>query len=311
MVLANQSFLTDFVLLGFSTSNQLQPLLLIVFLMVYLLSLACNILIMGIVHCDQKLCTPMYFFISAFSFLEICYTSVTMPRLLRDLGSQDKVIPLPFCLTQFYFLFAFGSTENFILSTMAYDRYVAICKPLRYMNIMSQNACVFLVLGSWIGGFLAPLFPVIFLSTSLFCGSNEIDHFYCDFPPLLYHFCDVEEASRIETVFFFLACTVILANFAFICISYAIIIATIANIPSPRGRKKTLSTCGSHFIVVFMFYGSIIFMYVRSNVRIPTKIDKVVSLLYCIMTPSLNPLIYGLRNQEMKQALKRAGNMLF
>ncbi|XP_063312560.1 olfactory receptor 6B1-like [Pelobates fuscus] len=228
----NHTFLTGFVLLGFPVSNE--PLLFLTFLMIYLLSLACNFLIIRTVCQDPRLHSPMYFFICSFSFLEICYTSVTMPRLLRDLLSQDKIIKVSYCVSQFYFLFAFGSTENFLLSAMAYDRYVAICNPLRYMNIVTHKV-----------------------------------------------------------------------------MSYALVIATVSKIPSPSGRRKTLSTCGSHFMVVCMFYGSIIFMYVRSDVRIPTKIDKVVSLFYCVVTPTLNPMIYALRNKNMKEALRRNGKMLF
>ncbi|XP_073410927.1 olfactory receptor 11G2-like [Dendrobates tinctorius] len=266
---------------------------------------------MGVAYWDQKLHGPMYFFICVFSFLEICYTSVTMPRLLRDLLSDNKNITIHCCVVQFYFLFVFGSTENFLLSSMAYDRYVAICNPLRYNSIMTHKTCVFLVFGSWTGGFLAPLIPLIFLSMSSFCGSSTIDHFYCDFSPLLYHFCITDAIYMIETVFFLLACIVILSNFSFISISYGLVISVIAKIPSPRGRSKTLSTCGSHLTVVCLFYGSIIFMYVRSDHSVPTQVDKVVSLFYSVITPTLNPLIYGLRNEEIKQSVRRAWKMIF
>ncbi|XP_056427966.1 olfactory receptor 11G2-like [Hyla sarda] len=266
---------------------------------------------MGVGYWDQKLHSPMYFFICIFSFLEICYTTVTMPRLLRDLVSDDKIISIQFCVVQFYFLFVFGSTENFLLSTMAYDRYVAICNPLRYNSIMTHRSCVLLILGSWTGGFLAPLMPVIFLSMSFFCGSSTIDHFYCDFSPLLHHFCIADGIYMIETVFFLLACIVIIGNFVFISTSYGLVILIISKIPSPGGRRKALSTCGSHLTVVCLFYGSIIFMYVRSDHSVPTHVDKVVSLFYSVITPTLNPLIYGLRNKEIKQALRRAVKIIF
>lgn len=253
----------------------------------------------------------MYFFICIFSFLEICYTSVTIPRLLRDLLFDEKTIPIQFCVAQFYFLFVFGSTENFLLSSMAYDRYVAICNPLRYNSIMTHRTCVFLVLGSWTGGFLAPLIPAVYLSMSFFCGSSTIDHFYCDFSPLLHHFCITDSIYMIETVFFLLACVIILGNFVFICISYGLVISNIAKIPSPGGRRKTFSTCGSHLTVVCLFYGSIIFMYVRSDHSIPSQRDKVVSLFYSVITPTLNPLIYGLRNEEIKQDLRKAVKLIF
>ncbi|KAM3936731.1 olfactory receptor 11G2-like [Leptodactylus fuscus] len=253
----------------------------------------------------------MYFFISTFSFLEICYVSVTVPRLLRDLLVDDKIIPVRFCVAQFYFLFVFGSAENFLLSSMAYDRYVAICNPLRYNNIMTHRACIAFVLGSWIGGFLAPLMPLIFLSMSSFCGSSTIDHFYCEFSPLLHHFCNTKDIDVMETVFFLLACLVILGNLIFINTSYGLVISIIAKIPSPRGRRKTLSTCGSHLTVVSLFYGSIIFMYVRSDHTAPSQVDKIVSMFYCVITPTLNPIIYGLRNEEIKQALKRTVKKIF
>ncbi|XP_077317141.1 olfactory receptor 11G2-like [Lithobates pipiens] len=305
MAFMNQSILSSFVLLGFPVSKELQPFLFLAFLIIYLVSFACNFLIMAIVCCDNKLHSPMYFFICIFSFLEICYTSVTMPRLLIDLNSDDKIIPIPLCVAQFYFLFVFGSTENFLLSSMAYDRYTAISNPLRYNSIMTPKVCIFLAAASWVCGFLAPLIPAIFLSITLFCGSNIINHFYCDFSPLLHHSCATGGLYIVETAFFSLACLVILGNLVFISMSYGLVMAIIANIPSLRGRRKTLSTCGSHLTVVCLFYGSIIYMYVRSDHSIPSHIDKVVSLFYCVITPTLNPLIYGLRNQEMKQAIKR------
>ncbi|KAM4049061.1 olfactory receptor 11G2-like [Anomaloglossus baeobatrachus] len=311
MEFLNRSVLSNFILLGFPVSKDTQPFIFLAFLAMYLISISCNLLIIGVAYWDPKLHGPMYFFICVFSFLEICYTSVTMPRLLRDLLSDDKNITIHFCVIQFYFLFVFGSTENFLLSSMAYDRYVAICNPLRYNSIMTHKTCVFLVLGSWSGGFLAPLMPVILLSMSCFCGSSTIDHFYCDFAPLLHHFCIIDDVFKIETVFFLLACIVILSNFVFINTSYGLVISIIVKIPSPRGRTKTLSTCGSHLTVVYLFYGSIIFMYVRSDHSVPTQIDKVVSLFYSVITPTLNPLIYGLRNEEMKQSLRRAVNMIF
>ncbi|KAG8596496.1 hypothetical protein GDO81_001931, partial [Engystomops pustulosus] len=305
MKLLNQSVLSNFILLGFPVPKDLQPFLFLVFLSIYLMSITCNLLIIGASCWDQKLHGPMYFFICIFSFLEICYTSVTMPRLLRDLLSDDKIIPIQLCVVQFYFLFVFGSTENFLLSTMAYDRYVAICNPLRYNSIMTRRVCVFLILASWTGGFLAPLIPAIFLSTSNFCGTSFVDHFYCDFSPLLHHFCITDNIDMIEIVFFILACVVILSNFVFISSSYGLVISIIAKIPSPKGRSRTFSTCGSHLTVVCLFYGSIIFMYVRSDHSVPTQKDKVVSLLYSVITPTLNPLIYGLRNKEIIQALRK------
>ncbi|OCT98088.1 hypothetical protein XELAEV_18010316mg [Xenopus laevis] len=304
-MLVNQSFLADFVLLGFSVSEQFEPFLFTLFLCIYLLSLVCNFLIMTVVSNDLKLHSPMYLFISVFSFIEVCYTSVIFPRLLHDLCSEDKSISLSFCIAQFYFLFAFGSIENFLLASMAYDRYMAICNPLRYLNIMTQKMCMFLVLGSFLGGILAPLVPAAYLSVLSFCGSNHIDHFYCDFPPLVHLFCRLDKVLIVESLFFFLACVVILGNFIFIGISYGLVIATTVKISSSTGTMKTLSTCSSHLTVVGIFYGSIIFMYVRSDITSPTQSDKLVSLLYCVITPSLNPLIYGLRNEELKKALKR------
>ncbi|KAM9330766.1 olfactory receptor 6N1-like [Gastrophryne carolinensis] len=260
---------------------------------------------MAVICHDHKLHRPMYFFICVFSFLEICYTFVTIPRLLSDLNSKNKIIPIPLCVTQFYFLFVFGSTENFLLSSMAYDRYLAISSPLRYTTIMTPRMYRSLALASWTGGFLAPLIPAIILSRMLFCGPNIIDHFYCDFSPLLHHSCSSDGIYVIEMSFFSLACLVILGNLVFISMSYSLVLVVIAKIPSTQGRRKTLSTCGSHLTVVCLFYGSIIYMYVKSDHSIPHQIDKVVSLFYCVLTPTLNPLIYGLRNEEMKKAVRR------
>ncbi|CAI9586101.1 unnamed protein product [Staurois parvus] len=309
MPFMNQSILSNFVLLGFPVSKELQPFLFLAFLIIYLVSFACNFLIMAVVCWDNKLHSPMYCFICTFSFLEICYTSVTMPRLVIDLNSDDKIIPIPLCVAQFYFLFVFGSTENFLLSSMAYDRFTAISNPLRYNSIMTPKVCIFLAAASWISGFLAPLIPAIFLSMTLFCGSNVIDHFYCDFSPLLHHSCDTGGVYIVETAFFSLACLVILGNFVFI--SYIFIISTILTMSSTRSRQKAFSTCASHLTVVTIFYGTIISTYVRPSTGNSSYIDKnmdvnkVLNVFNTVVTPLLNPVIYCLRNKDVKEALKK------
>ncbi|XP_029435359.1 olfactory receptor 1361-like [Rhinatrema bivittatum] len=298
---SNKSFVTEFILLGFSVTPELQPLMASLFLFMYLLTIAANLLIIGVVRLSRQLHTPMYFFIGNFSFLEIWYTSVTVPKLLAGLITGNKTISVHGCIAQFYLLFVFGSTENFLLAVMAYDRYLAICNPLHYATVMTGIVCICLAVGSWVAGLLAPLMPAILISMSVFCGSQEIDHFYCDFPPLLRLSCITNPLN--EVVFFALACIVILGCFVSIMVSYAYIISAILRISSSVGRQRAFSTCASHLAVVGIFYGSLIFMYIRPSASHSSQLDKVVSVFYCVVTPVLNPVIYSLRNKEVKNAL--------
>ncbi|KAM5145621.1 olfactory receptor 287-like [Mantella aurantiaca] len=245
----------------------------------------------------------MYFFIGGLSFLEIWYPSVTVPRLLWSLKTKEEAISPSGCMTQFYFHFSLGATEIFLLTVMAYDRYVAICNPLRYLIIISPKVCTILILGSWVCGFLAVVTPCVQIANLSFCRENQIDHYYCDLAPLLKLSCS--ETSSIEKLFFCLSLLIILGCFFLIIISYIYIIQTALMFPTAIGRRKSFSTFASHLIVVLLFYGTIIFMFVRPSTGGLMHLNKIISIIPSIVTPLLNPIIYTLRNQEVQDAMKK------
>ncbi|XP_044124877.1 olfactory receptor 6N2-like [Bufo gargarizans] len=262
-----------------------------------------NMFIIIIVKSDQHLHKPMYIFIGALSFLEIWYPSVTVPRLLWALLTQAESISIAGCLTQFFFHFSFGATENFLLTIMAFDRFVAICKPLHYLLIMKQSICTKLLLGSWIFGFLVVAIPCLLISRLFFCFENEIDHYYCDFAPLIKLSCT--ETSHIQKMVFVSSCFVILGCFLAIIVSYTCIIQVTMNFPTSFGRQKTFSTCASHLVVVIVFYATTIFMFVRPTTGHLLHLNKIISVIPSIVTPLLNPIVYTLRNHEVKEAVKK------
>ncbi|XP_030042232.1 olfactory receptor 11L1-like [Microcaecilia unicolor] len=303
---AHVSNVTEFLLLGFSNVRELQILLFVLFLLFYLLTITANILIITVVRTESCLHKPMYFFISSFSFLEIWYTTVTEPKMLTGLLTGNKTISSISCIAQFYFIFFLGATQHFLLAVMAYDRYLAICNPLRYSTIMTNSICGQLVVGSWVVGCLSISLPAALMSRLVFCGPNMIDHFFCDFSPLLKLSCT--DTSLNEIIFSVVAWTVILGCFLVTMVSYICIVITILRIPSSVGRQKAFSTCASHLTVVSIFFGTVIFMYVRPKAKESSHIDKVISVFYSVIIPLLNPMIYSLRNKEMKDALKKAVN---
>ncbi|KAM4663390.1 LOW QUALITY PROTEIN: olfactory receptor 5AP2-like [Discoglossus pictus] len=280
----------------------MEYLIFVLICIIYVLTITANVLIIIIVKVERSLHKPMYFFLSGFSFLEICYTSVTGPRLLWTLATKQQSISSAGCFTQFYFHFTFGATERFILTVMAYDRYVAICNPLWYSAIMSSKTCSILIIGSWLGGFIIMIVPCFKISALPFCG-HKIDHYYCDFAPLLKLSCS--EISHIETLVFITACFVIMGCFILITISYASIIHTTVLFPTVSGRHKLFSTCASHLTVVHIFFGTTTFMFLRSKTGRFLKWNKVISIFPSIVTPLLNPIIYTLRNQLVRRAVKK------
>ncbi|XP_053305704.1 olfactory receptor 6F1-like [Spea bombifrons] len=297
----NQSSVTNFILLGFSLSQEIRLFLFIFFTVIYSLTISSNLLIITLVTTQRSLHKPMYFFIGNFSFLEIWYTSVTVPRMLNDLGTGNKTISPIGCISQFYFLFFLGATQHFLLTIMAYDRYLAICHPLHYTNIMSAPFCRKLASGSWLAGCLSISLPAVMMSKLVFCGPNTIDHFFCDFSPLLRLSCT--DTWLNEIIFSVVAWIVILGCFFFTFLSYVAVVITILKIPSSLGRQKAFSTCVSHIAVVGIFFGTVIFMYIRPKAKNSSPVDKVVSVFYSVVVPLLNPMIYSLRNKEMKDAL--------
>ncbi|XP_029437395.1 olfactory receptor 11G2-like [Rhinatrema bivittatum] len=300
------TIMTEFVLLGFHFSHSQQILFFMGLLIMYILTIVSNILIIAVVKEDPHLHKPMYFFLANFSFLEICYITTTLPKILKDSLSKKKTISVAGCFVQFYFFFDFAATEHFLLMVMAYDRYVAICSPLRYSNIMTEKVCIRMTLGCWIMATLIVLLPVISLSRMRFCGSLEIDHIFCDFLPLMKLACI--KGSITENSFLILSWFVALGCFSFILTSYGHIIATVLKMSSTIGQSKAFATCISHLLVVFIFYGTVIFMYIRPPGNYSYNLEKEVSLCYIVVTPLLNPMIYSLRNNEMREALAKAVN---
>lgn len=262
-----------------------------------------NGLIIIITKVDHSLQTPMYFFLGNFSFLEMCFVSVTVPRLLTDLYSQDRSITFVACATQMYFFLVFGATECFILTAMAYDRYVAICKPLLYPLIMNSDLCLQLVVGCWISGVPLHVGFTYWIFSLPFCGTNQLNHFFCDIPPVLTLACG--DTFMIEMLIYMIALIVGTIPFMLIIVSYVKIISTILKLPSATGRAKAFSTCSSHVTVVALFFGSAIITYLRPKSTHSAGTDKFLSLFYTIVTPMFNPMIYCLRNKDVMLALRK------
>ncbi|XP_078496759.1 olfactory receptor 11H6-like [Lissotriton helveticus] len=299
----NQSTVTSFIFEGFSVTRQVQSTLFFLFLMDYLLTLAGNVAIVIIIRVNIHLHTPMYFLLSNLSFLEIWYTTNIIPNMLVCLLQEIKRISFTGCFFQFYFLFSLGTTEYFLLTVMGYDRCLAICKPLHYHKLMSNRVCQLLTVSCWVAGFLWFLAPITLISQLPFCGPNIINHFLCDRGPLMALSCKRDFITEMN---FFIFTTVLnLVAFLFILVTYMFIIYTIVRMPSAAGRQKAFSTCASHLIVVSLFFGSVMFMYMRPAGKHSLSQDKVVALLYTVVTPLLNPLIYTLRNKEVKEALSK------
>ncbi|NWS78432.1 OLF6 protein, partial [Crotophaga sulcirostris] len=300
----NSTKIQEFILLGFPTIMELQMVLFVIFLVAYMLTILENMLIIILVKMHHQLQKPMYFFLSNLSFLEAWYISVIVPKLLLNFLVESKNISFGGCMTQLYLFSSLVCTECVLLAVMAYDRYVAICNPLRYQVIMTHHLCMQLATGSWLIGFLASLLKVFFISQLSFCGSNVINHFFCDISPLLNMSCD--DRTVAEIVDFILALLILLVPLSVTIISYICIINTILHIPAAQSRKKAFSTCISHTTVVIIFFSAALFMYARPKKIDPFDLNKLVSAIYSIVTPILNPFIYCLRNQEIKVALKKS-----
>ncbi|KAM7146150.1 olfactory receptor 2G3-like [Macrochelys suwanniensis] len=299
----NQTSLTEFILLGFGTVPKLQILLFLLILVIYIVTMAGNILIVVLVVADQNLHTPMYFFLGNLSCLEICYSSTILPRMLARFLTGDRTISTGGCITQFYFVGFLAATECYLLAAMSYDRYLAICKPLHYATIMNGSFCLQLAAGSWINGFLGIIIIVSLMLQLTFCGANEIDHFFCESTQIINLFCN--DIYQVELVITIVAALFTLPPFALTGTSYVCIISTILRIPSTTGRQKAFSTCSSHLIVVTMFYGTLIIVYLLPKTNTLRDLNKVFSVFYTILTPMANPFIYSLRNKEVKEALRK------
>ncbi|XP_040181105.1 olfactory receptor 6F1-like [Rana temporaria] len=300
----NRSLAYIFIIVGFETMRDIEIFLFSLFSIMYILTLGAHVLIITLVLMDNRLHKPMYLLLANFSLVEVLYTTVTIPKMLDALLTRNKEIPSAGCLAQFYFFFAFGAAENCFLVVMGYDRYAAICQPLHYTRLMTRRTTLGLALAPWIVGFITAACPTIWISSLSFCFPNYIDHFFCDYSPLLKLSC--EDTSRGEFTFSVISWSLTLGCFSLIMVSYTFIIFTVLKIPSVEGQKKAFNTCASHLTVVLIFNGTIIFMYIRPNSHIRFTLDKVVSIFYCVVTPLMNPMIYCLRNKEVKGALRKA-----
>ncbi|XP_036886046.1 olfactory receptor 6C2-like [Sturnira hondurensis] len=298
------STVTTFILLGLTDDLQLQVLIFTFFFLTYMLSITGNLTIISLILLDSHLKTAMYYFLQNFSFLEISFTSACIPRYLYNIATGDKAITYNACVSQVFFTDLFGVTEFFLLAAMSYDRYMAICKPLHYVSIMSITVCRRLVFCCWVAG-LFIIIPPLSLGLNLeFCDSNVIDHFICDASPLLKISCSNTWFME-QTV---IICAVLTLIMTLMCVvlSYIYIIRTIFRFPSVQQRKKAFSTCSSHMIVVSITYGSCIFIYIKPSAKESVAINKGVTVLTTSIAPVLNPFIYTLRNKQVKQAFSNS-----
>ncbi|KAM6215023.1 olfactory receptor 2AP1-like [Rhynchocyon petersi] len=298
----NKTLLTEFILLGLTDVPELQVAVFTFLFLAYLLSIIGNLTIFMLTLLDSHLQTPMYFFLRNFSFLEISFTNVFIPRVLISITTGNKSISFVGCFVQYFFAIFLGSTEFYLLAAMSYDRYVAICKPLNYMTIMSSRVCNQMVFCSWLAGLMVIIPPIILMSQQDFCASNKLNNYYCDYEPLRELSCS--DTSLIEKVVFLVASVTLMVTLVLVIISYTFIIKTVLKLPSAQQRTKAFSTCSSHMIVLSLSYGSCFFIYIKPSTKEGDTFNKVVALLMTSVAPLLNPFIYTLRNQQVKQAFK-------
>ncbi|XP_055285001.1 olfactory receptor-like protein OLF4 [Moschus berezovskii] len=303
MELENNTQISKFILLGFSEEPELKPLIFGSFLAMYLVTVLGNLLIIMVVSSDSRLHTPMYFFLSNLSFVDICFTSTTIPNMLWNIQTQSKVITYEGCITQMYFHILFAGLDDVLLAVMAYDRYVAICHPLQYMVIMSPQLYGLLVLLSWIMNIMYSLLHSLMVLRLSFCSDLEIHHFFCELSQVIQLSCSDTFLNNIVIYF----STVLFGGspFAGIIYSYSKIVSSITGIASAQGKYKAFSTCASHLSVVSLFYGTILGVYLSSAVTHSSHTSAIASVMYTVVMPMLNPFIYSLRNKDIKRSLNR------
>uniref|UniRef100_A0A6P8NXL5 Olfactory receptor 10A4-like n=1 Tax=Geotrypetes seraphini TaxID=260995 RepID=A0A6P8NXL5_GEOSA len=302
MAIENQTLVTEFILLGFSDlSKQTQRFLFALLLLFYIFAVMGNLLVFIVLTVDPVLHTPMFFFLRNLSFLEIFFTTVTIPRTLANLLAEDRSISFLGCALQMYFFFFFGSEECVLLGIMAYDRYVAICNPLRYSTLMSNKRCIYLAVGSWTMCIVLQFGQITFILSLPFCKSNIIHHFFCDISPVLKLSCT--DTYLNDVVRFAASAVFLLLPFLIILSSYIYIISTVLRMNSKDGRNKAFSTCASHLTAVTLFYGTTMLVYLQPSVAYAD--ERIFAVIYCLVNPMLNPLIYSLRSKEVKGALRR------
>ncbi|XP_020820577.1 olfactory receptor 1f45-like [Phascolarctos cinereus] len=304
----NLTSIPGFFLLGFSELPEQKEILFWLFLYVYLVTMAGNLLILLAIGLDAHLHTPMYFFLANLSFNDICFSSVTIPKTLVNHILSSKSISYIGCMAQIYFFIALANMDGFLLGVMAYDRYVAICRPLHYTTIMCPRLCIILVMVSWVITHLHALLHTLLMDQLSFCADNTIPHFFCDPYPILKLSCS--DTYLNELMVFIVGGMVFMTPFMCITISYAYIFSKVVKVPSTQGIKKALSTCGSHLTVVSLFYGAIMGIYLRPSSSYSAQ-DMAATIIFTIVTPMLNPFIYSLRNRDIKAALRKIKREFF
>ncbi|XP_070439998.1 putative olfactory receptor 2B8 [Equus przewalskii] len=299
----NDSTFSGFILLGFSGRPQLETTLFVVILIIYFLSSLGNGTIILLSVLDPRLHTPLYFFLSNLSFMDLCLTTCTDPQTLANFKGKDKIITYGGCVTQLFISLGLGGTECVLLSVMAYDRYAAVCRPLHYMVIMHPQLCLQLTVTAWFTGFGSSVVQTALTMTLPLCGKNQVDHFFCEVPVMLKLACT--DTSIHETEMFTVSVFFLVVPLSFILISYGHITSAVLKMKSAQGRRKAFGTCGSHLMVVIIFFGTLISMYLQPPSSYLKDMNKSIALFYTLVTPLLNPLIYSLRNKDVKGALRR------
>ncbi|XP_004389292.2 olfactory receptor 1030 [Trichechus manatus latirostris] len=303
MAKGNYTLVTEFILLGLTDLPELQPILFLLFLVIYLITMGGSVGMMLLIRIDSRLHTLMYFFFASLSCLDLCYSTNVTPKMLVNFLSEKKIISYAACLVQCYFFIAMVITQYYMLAVMAYDRYMAICNPLLYSSKMSKGVCIHLIASPYVYGFLSGLMETMWTYRLTFCGSNIINHFYCADPPLIRLSCS--DTFTKETSMFVVAGFNLSNSLLIFFISYIFILIAILRMHSAEGRHKAFSTCGSHLMAVTVFYGTLFCMYVRSPADKSVEQLKIIAVFYTFISPMLNPVIYSLRNKDVKQAFRK------
>ncbi|XP_003801932.1 olfactory receptor 1F12 [Otolemur garnettii] len=299
----NETNVSEFLLLGFSSWPGQQVLLFALILCLYLTGIFGNLLILLVIGSDHRLHTPMYFFLANLSLVDLCLPSATVPKMLLNIQTQTQTISYPGCLAQMYFCMMFANMDNFLLTVMAYDRYVAICHPLHYSTMMTQRLCTSLVSVPWVIAILNPLLHTLMMARLHFCSDNIIHHFFCDINSLLPLSCS--DTSLNQLMVLAVVGLIFVVPSVCILVSYSLIVSAVMKVPSAQGKLKAFSTCGSHLALVILFYGAITGVYMSPSSNHSTEKDSAASVIFMIIAPVLNPFIYSLRNNELKGAFKK------
>ncbi|XP_072494676.1 olfactory receptor 10R2-like [Notamacropus eugenii] len=299
----NLTMVTEFLLLGFSSLQELQLVLFAVFFCLYIIILCGNITIVTVILLEHNLHTPMYFFLGVLSVSETCYTFVILPKMLLNLLSLFRTISFTSCAIQMFFFLSFAINNALLLGVMGYDRYAAICHPLRYPVLMNWGTCRLLAATCGVSGFLMGMVGANLVFTLPFCNSNKVNHYFCDISPLIHLACGDTHVN--EMTIFICGVLVLVVPLLFVCISYGFIVRTILRIPSTEGKQKAFSTCASHLTVVIVHYGCASFVYLRPSSKVTSDKDRLMTVMYTVITPLLNPMVYSLRNRDVQMAIRK------